>query len=83
MPQVELFISANKHITGFMIANTIEVTNSKSSPEVMQYISCHSCAEMSIYSHCLGTDFLFSAIAEVIFIFLINFEMMLRKPERG
>lgn len=83
MPRVELFISANKHKAGFMIANTIEVTNSKSSPVVMQYISCHSYAEMSMYFHCLGTDLLFSAIVEVIFIFLINFKMMLRKPERG
>lgn len=83
MPQVELFISANKHITGFMIANNIEVTSSKSSPVVMQYISCHFYAEMSIYFHCLGTDLLFSAIVEVIFNFLINFKMMLRKSERG
>lgn len=81
MPQVELFISANKHITGFMIANTIDVT--KSSSVGMQYISCHSYAEMSVCFHCLDTDLLLSAIVEVIFIFLINFKMMLRKPERG
>lgn len=79
MPQIKLLISANNHITGFKIENTVEVTNSKSSPVMMQYISCHSYAEMSMYFHCLGTDFLFSAIIEVIFIFLIILEIMLRR----
>lgn len=76
---MKLFISANKHITGFRIANTVEMTNSKSSPVMMQYIACHSYAEMFMYFHCLGTDLLFSAIVEVIFIFLIILEIMLRK----
>lgn len=79
MPEIKLFMSANKHITGFKIANTVEVTNSKSSPVMVQYITCHSYAEMFMYFHCLSTDFIFSAIVEVIFIFLIILEMMLRR----
>lgn len=72
MPQIKLFISPNKHITGFEIVNTVEVTNSKFSPVVMQYISCHSYAEMSMYFHCLGKDFLFSAVVEVIFLTILE-----------
>lgn len=34
---------------------------------------------MFMYFHCLSTDFIFSAIVEVIFIFLIFLEMMLRR----